>query len=506
MGLEEIIKEKRNKCAEEIKEEHPEWLKDGEIYHYLVQTDKEIPVLGTEFLVWDDLLAKYYWRSLSYLKDLSKLGNENPLSDEDMKNIALVMIEQAMKGEKVASNVSLYSDVFNHIGNKESPLEKYVTDEHKKDAVNIGFWNTLKETEDKAKQNSACQEFSRILTCKDFFKYFDFKEGIKKAEEMPIKINLDKFYYWDLYMRWYLVQEYEIYTHFKKEKADDICGRLIAPLIENLLIEGDDYAEKEQLKRLANFFIRGDILNTPSIQNVLGEVFEIELENAFKSSRSSNIEFSKNNIKLCKKVLINLEEHVNIIWEKVKEDIDLSKIPEEVEGYIPKKVYESYVQELRNNLEGTKRFNRFNIEFFSKWMNLKIEKHVSKSLYGKVRNKALEIYFSQKPRPSGEVLLQIKQYLPQASSNKDKLNGFLFADLLLRRKRSAANNILMSYDIYTYFSKPLNNFYTSLSHYIRLHGKLLLDRYGLEPNACYPHYNKIVDFNKKFPQIFKIKN
>ena len=126
--LEDLVKAKRDKYAEEIKKNYPqlfkeEWLRKEDVdswhSHLEFKALDSLPIPAREFLVWDHLLAKYYWRSMPCIKNLAKLGNKNPLSEGDMKNITEIMIEQVMKGEEVASSVPLYCDVWRIVGEKD---------------------------------------------------------------------------------------------------------------------------------------------------------------------------------------------------------------------------------------------------------------------------------------------------------------------------------------------------------------------------------------------------
>ena len=148
---------------------------------------------------------------------------------------------------------------------------------------------------------------------------------------------------------------------------------------------------------------------------------------------------------------------------------------------------------------------RFDVELFHRWMSQKISKRVASSYHKKIRNKALEIYKMQKPRPNSETVVSLFY-----SSLDDKTNGFLFFDLVLRKKWDNANKLLRNYWNATFHdtpktSKQKKEFEKGLSEYFETHGAVGINSEGLNPKACYPDYNLLKDFTERYPKVFAVK-
>jgi hypothetical protein len=500
--LEELIKSKREECARKVREAKPELKeKDIDSLHWSIHMDsilsKRPSIAENEFLVWDYLVQKQYWRSIKIIEDVSALGAQNPFSEDDLKNIASIVIDQTMKGEAIAVGIPFYADIWELIGKKDGPLEKYVTKEHKVAAVNIGFWDLLKRTADPQKQESCTKVLTEIMQYEKFFNYFDFNEGVKKAEEMPDEINLSQYFNLNIYMRWYLVQETNIRSQLERKKADEVCGKLAAPIIYCMLVESDLERDRQN-KMIMNYFLTAELIKGKAVQNVLGKVFEMGLESLLTNEYESPWEISV--LEMCERALENSEAHASAVWKEVKEKVNLSKIPNGVKKYVPKEAFEGYISGLRAEAE---KIESMNVEILRKWMGLKIGKDVPKSLHSRVTNKMLNVYYFQKSRPNKDLLRKIDS-CTGIEKRADKFNGFLFSDFLLRHGWPEANNILKEYDRYgPLIKKPLKDFNSAVSEYVKMHGKIRLDERGLNERACYPEYNRIIDFKKEFPGLFR---
>ncbi len=502
MALEELIKAKRSKAAEKLKSAHPELVQGIDIEQWgsnlpFRNAYKICPVESREFLAWDDILYHYYWRSFNHVEQLEKQGFKNPLTAEDKKILTELMIEQIAKGEHVAIGIPIYSDVWGLVGKKGSPLESYVTDEHKRKAVNEGFWSAFNYTENSRNPTSGGRELTRIIDYEDFYKYFDFKEGAKRALALPENLNLTEFDSWNHYMRWYLVQEIALVHNLPKDKINDTRGKLLAPLVK-YLIGTSDAAQNVSLRKLANFFIQGEMISSKPMQNMLGEVFEYELSRAFDNPNY----FDAIRFEICAKNLLERNKHAAKVWKEVQGNVDLSRLEKDVANYVTKEAYDAHLQKLKLSMQ---EMQRFDAKLFREWANLDLRKYnISKAAHGKIRNQAIEVYFKQKTRPSGDDVLSLV-YCASGGSNymPEKIKGFAFADLLRRKKWSDANDLLLKYQNLTL--ALMNHFYQGISDHYKMHGSLYMNEEALETTACYPKYNAIIDFHKRFPQAFKKK-
>lgn len=513
--MESVLKE----VDERIKIEHPEFVNEGIVDKWKLQSSRDkIPNLGLEYLFWNEFRAEYYWRALQELKSLLN-RNQSYFSDNDLNIITETMIQQTMEGKKVASSVPLYSDVFLKIGAKESSVAGYVKDTHKERAVNFGFWNLLKANEyinwdqrgtydnAKALQESAVQELDRLFKCDGFFDYFDFRNGAEKAKEIPFNLCFWNKLDTNKYMRWLLVQEEEIYKKFERKEKDRIFGTLAALLVYELFIQGDD-EESNEMKKLASFFIRGNVIKTEPIQKVLGRIFELKLIYGFNGI---SYHFDVKLVHRLEKILETPKEHIDFAWKNSRE-IKLDKIDSSTSKYIPSEIKNGYVDKL---MEEVKAMDRFDINLFSRWMSDSyVREIVPKFSRALIKNKTLGKYFSQKQRPSSKDLRYLKSIIGRGEFGSnylgDKTRGYLFMDLLNRKKFRDANDIIIEYNVGRRFyglhstERQTREFIYAVAEYVSKHRKVKVDKEGLEKRICYPKYNKIPDFVEQNKALFEI--
>ena len=493
------IEARKSRCGEQIRINYKELLNaKGEVDLYKLNIQKNSPREVIEYGFWEELGNEKYWRAFNVLNFLLAREGKNNFSESDLEQITKIMIKQIIEGKEIASSIPMYSDVFRLIGGKESPLEKYVGEGIKIGTLNDGFWNCLRETSCPQKQKLAVEEIDRIMDYELFFNYFDFERGAERAVEMPENPNLDAFKNLWNYVRWFLVQEEGIYRK-AGDQAYEVVGKLAAPLVDRLLSEKSS-SEHWRFLRLAKLIIDEGIVKTKPVQKVLGETFEYELGLGFEGG---GYDFDPEVLRTCAENLVDITKHTDSVWKIKQESVRLSELNPQLKQYVPREAYKFYVEKIRNEIES---MNRFDINCFGNWMKLN-EKEVSKGVYGKVRNKALEIYFNQKPRPSGNVLENLARFKGRFGSDYkgDKVSGFLFCDLLSRKRWNAANEIIMHYyDIET--PKPKRVFFESIQNYTKLHGKINLDKEGLLKRICYPNYNQISDFVQVRKEFFDIKD
>jgi hypothetical protein len=489
--LEDLIPLKLEKCCESAKADYPEWFSKGKFdeYHQHSLIDKNFPLQIREIFFWKELEIERYWGGIHYLKKLTDEKNDY-FSAEDLKDITQVVLGQIKKGKIVAAGHALHSHVFSEL--EGSVLEKFVTEEDKRYAINAGFWESLEFTASEKKSPND-DELATILYNKAFFKYYDFEAGVERAAKIADSINLERFSGFNLYMKWYLVQETAIRSTFDGSKADEVCAKLVAPVVRQLYLESSsNYDESAALKSLARFFVRGNMIKTAAMQRTLGEMFELELQNGITGYSDS---FDADILENCSRMILDSEARASKIWELNKKDMDLAEICNGVEKYIPKEAYQKYIDRVKEELL---KEDKFNSSAFSKWMEEKIASRVSKSIHSQVRNKVLEKYYSQKPRPKAESVLALKYYVTQISDEdmREKLAGFIFSDLLNKGKFSEANEFLFRHDketTYTARERKMQTFYAGIVDYVKTHGPIKLDPKGLEAKTCYPKYNAIAD-------------
>ena len=500
------ISEKKKIAEEKIRKECPQYIRNNEevsrnsiIFGHGLGSISDVLNPGLEFLVWENLEDERYWSSIDYLNILINKGVE--FSETDLEKFARTTVQQAIDGKRAASSVPLFSDTWNKIGSEKSPLKNYVTSEDKKTAVNNGFWHCLNLSSESAKpsvQPDARKELGRIISYIDFFTYFDFVRGVEESQKLPDDLNLERLE--ESYLSWLLVQERELYRRLDKKTAENSFGKLVAPLVRELLLSEDN--KEGKLKRtLANILIYEEIIETPAVQNCLGKVFEMQLRAAFGGYDEN---WSERTIEICARNLKDLEERTLKIWkeENESEKVNLERLYPFIEEYVPKQAYEDYIEQTKQEVQSMKRFD---VELFHRWMSQKISKRVASSYHGKIRNKALEIYKMQKPRPNSETVVSLFY-----SSLDDKTNGFLFFDLVLRKKWDNANKLLRNYWNATFHdtpktSKQKKEFEKGLSEYFETHGAVSINSEGLNPKACYPDYNLLKDFTERYPKVFAVK-
>jgi len=494
------VEARKSNCGEQIKINHKELLNArGEVDLYQINVQKNSPKEVIEYKFWEELGNEKYWRAFNTLGILLARVEKNIFSENDLEQITNIMIKQAVGGKEIASPIPMYSDVFKLIGGKESPLEKYVKEETKIETLNFAFWEVLKQTSDRQKRSLASEELDRIIEYDNFFNYFDFNKGAEKAFEMPENLNLEGFKYLWNYIRWFLVQEEAIYRKAGNQ-AYEVVGKLAAPLVDRLLSEKSSSEHKKELK-LARLIIDEEIVKSKAVQNVLGEVFEYELGLGFEGN---DYEFDSDVFKSCERNLVDAQKHIDSVWKIKQENITLSKLDPQFKKYVPREAYKFYVEKIREEISSMKRFD---INYFENWMKL-TEIEVSKSIQGRIRNRALDVYFQQTQRPSGNVLESLTRFRGRFGSGyeDEKVSGFLFSDLLLKKRWNVANEIIIYYhDIE--FQKPESErvFFESIQNYTRLHGKIKLDKEGLRKKICYPNYNQISDFVEAHKDLFDIQ-
>jgi len=251
--IEDLIKARKEKCIDALKQNHPELLRDGKFNKYKIEDFhiNNAPNIALEAVAWDYFENERYWDGHNYVCKLLERNNEY-FPEDDLKQITKLIIAQIMKGKMISLGIPLYSDTWrlfhqepevssiSSLFNSEakpkiSPLEKYVTEEDRAKAVNTGFWHTMNLMCSKKQAHWAVKEFLKIMDYNDFFGAFDYKKGAEESEKLSDNFDLhDDFNDWFTYMRWYLVQEYYVWAKFGREKAEEINSKLAAPLLEHL--------------------------------------------------------------------------------------------------------------------------------------------------------------------------------------------------------------------------------------------------------------------------------
>lgn len=490
------LEERRDKCLEEVKINCSDLLDErGRIDTLRLKIKKDSPREILEYFFWKELSGEQYWRAFSKLEFLFEQENGSIFSEEDLGEISELMKKQILEGKEICTSVPMYSDIFNLIGKKENPLEKYVSKSEIADVLNEGFWSCLNGCADKGdKKWDFVRELDKIIGYENFFDYFNFEKGIEKAVEIREDINLTEFQNLWNYLRWFLIQKDGIYRGFKKNVASETVGKLAAPFVERLLNKiGSNENDDESLK-LVRLIIDKDMVKSRAVQNVLGGFFESELRLGLEGS----YDFDSRIFSLSEGNLMEVGRHSDKVWGEVKDSIDLINLSPELKKYVPRKAYETYVADLRENVESMKRFDLTN---FGEWMRLS-EAEVSKSVKGKVRNKALEVYFEQKMRPSRDDLIGLSHFSNCLGSGiEDKFSGVMVSDWLVKKEWGLANNILIKYNLDA-TPKQKKVFLESVSDYVERHGKININERGRDKKTCYPVYNLIPDFAENFSELF----
>ena len=476
-----------------------------------------------EFMVWDELNREYYWRSLHHVKTCLQ-KDQNCFSEDDLRTITELMVMQAIEGKNVAQQVPIYSDVWNLF--EETPLEKYVTEKHKRNAVNTGFWELLKQTNNTLERHIN-DELFKILAKEDFLGLIDYGGGILKLHELPEKKDfgiLQTPKAADIYLRWYMVQEVFLKNLHKKSKiaghndlarsdVSELCGKIAAPLVyfalDALWSEDELYNSRgDKLLYVLSTLFSQKLFRSKAVQHVLGTFYEDSIEAALQ--HPGDYYAAKKVIKATEKFLIDAEERAKKPYQRLKEKIKLSGLPEELKKYVPEESKKEYVHSLKQKID---EMVEFDSKLFGKWLELEKGTDVAAAEHSRIRNKALEIYFNQKTRPRREVLSNLDhfvqgRYCPRPGNDAlkdhllDQLNAYLTADFLRARGWSQANRIVMSYEKATTLQRTHYNH--ALSDYAKQHcsGKIKVGKKALEIDACKPDYNVLPDFLSRFPSLF----
>jgi hypothetical protein len=443
-----------------------------------------------EFLVWHELDRDYYWRSLDYLEELNRRGVR--LSEEDLRRYTETCVEQAFEGREVASKVPLYYDVWERFEADNCLLAPFITDKHRREAVNRGFWKALRGSVESAVDDYD-RALHRIMRYKEFFHFYDFRAGSEKALEIPDNLELQRSDI-NTYLRWFLVQEEEIFRRFGHERAVGVVGNLFAPIVQRLFMQAE---YDKRTARIADYFTDGELIFTPGVQRALKRTLEIEMDSAFWNAP----EVSFRNIKVCVGNLKGWERVVKEVWERAKEHgRRFEDVPLEYRDYLPEEEYEDYARGVREQIEGMKRFD---VGLYRIWCSQDTLKRFSKGLHGKIKNNALRLYRERKPRPKAEDLRSLSSF------RLDNLTeGFLVMDLLAKREWNYANDILHKYRVGSHemvrmavaTRKQTDNFLRGTKEYVEIHGRVTVDKGGLELRACFPKYNKIPDFVRGYSE------
>jgi len=492
------IHEREMKSAEIVKLRCPQFVENKEVSHFAIRSVHvdEIPVEAEEFLVWGNLKENLYWRSFSSLQRACKKGRR--FSPQDLEGITRIMVWQIFEGKNLAQDFPKYSDVWELLEEKDSPLAMYVKDDDRKKAVNSGFWHALKAMASKPGIWNAGPELERIVGYKEFFNLFDYKSGAKMAFGVPPRVSFEQFNHLERYLIWLLVQEIELYKEFERGKANEAIGRLAAPLVKSLLRGSFDYEERKRMRNMANIFVREDLIKTCDIQKVLGEEFELGLAEAFK-----RYDYSSRTLEICARNLKDIRKHSSAVWRRIQSGgVQLHRLGPEIKKYVPAEAYKLYVEQLKRKIDEMKRFD---IGLFEQWISLRVGEDVSRQVHSITRNKALEVYISQGARVSGEDAEKISMFTGKRTIGYfgDRVNGFVAMDLLARRRWLKASEILVLYRRMP--DKPRRLFFEAAKEYVQRFGKVMIANEGLDITTCYPHYNTVPDFVGRFPGLFQVK-
>jgi len=522
--LEDLIKARKEKCIDVLKQKHPEFLRDGKFNTYHVDNFRieNAPDVVLEAIAWNYFEAERYWDGHRNFCNLIE-RNKDYFSEDDKKDITKILLSQILEGKRVASGIPLYSDTWRMFhpepertsishslpNSKEelkiSPLKEYVTEQDRANAVNKGFWHVMNAMKNQSDANCAGRELMKIMDYDDFFGAFDYLKGAEEAEKLPEEFEIhENFNNWYNYMRWYMVQENYVWAKSPTKKADEINSRLAAPIVDFLYFLDEYSAENRRLKRLVEVFVDKDMIKTKPIQRVLGNVFEFHIKDGFENGTNSD-HYSQKLVEHLENCLIDPKKHVKKVYEElmVGEGIDFDNLPAKLKDYLPKEMVESRVNDIRKQMEA---MERIDVEVFRKWMLLIGDKDVAVATHSKVRNKALDMYFKQSPRPAGDDVRELNQFLIQGSDFiADKFKGCVVSDFLFRKRWDDANEILMDYMRYEKPEKQRKTFYDSINNYVKLHGKIVLDKKGLYPRECYPQYNIIPEFYEQEKKLFELK-
>jgi len=503
IAIKEFILSRKADCAKRLEAFRQGSVEDGELSRDFSGTHyTKLPTLALELDMWRDFETGGYWHGKNSLKVLLK-REDNPFTQDDVGKLAEVAFAQMLSGKSVAQLVPRYHAVWTDFLAEDSPFRQFVTDEHKEHVINTGLWHLLAASgaKDIPVVHDAGKELTQLFSHSEIFSHFDYANGVREAQKLSDKLDLGTFAHWQRYMVWYLTQETFLYEQLQRDQAAAVGGRLAAPLINALLggLDGD-VGERERMRELARYFIKGDLIKTAPVQDVLGAKFERQLEKGFKNDPDR---WSVQQLEGFKRSLQAPGKHVAAAWARAqayakdwKQPIDLTKLDEEIQQYVPKAAFEAQIVALKDAASGMKRFERV---VFGQWMRLRPEVQVDKGMHGRVRNKMLDVYYMQSHRPSTDDVLALSAH----AKHWPKLDGYLFADLLLRRLLDRANDILLHYDQQS--AKPRENFMLRVKDCVQEHGAIPMLAEALDAKACYPEYNRIAEFHKHHPGLFKIK-
>ena len=261
---------------------------------------------------------------------------------------------------------------------------------------------------------------------------------------------------------------------------------------------------------MARSLLNGNVVDTVPVQRVLGGLFRHDILDAFEGD-DDHVSFAR--LAMLAGVVKNRERIINEAWKDASKDpdIDYDKISPGLREYVPKKVVEDYAAGLKKSLAEMKRFD---VDLFRRFLDERVSECFSASNYGRLRNQALEIYFSQSPRPKIDDIKSLNHFGldPKEIPVTNKLKAFLTLDFLARSRWQEANGILHTYDVCGYYSgsrglsgKPASQFLDGVKEYVNLHGKISVGKDGLSPRICYPSHNNIPDFIKRNNGLFEIQ-
>ena len=497
----DFVKERRLRAIEEILSHHADMLKGRkEINSWVFSSMKteQIPDAGLEFLVWDEFLGKRYWRGVQELSRMfTRVSASSRFSEEDLLKLTRSAIDQVYGGEEIAARVPMYSDVWNDFGSKdESPLKKFVTHEDMKRALNTGFWDCLEKSTDLKKLDHAGQELGKIFEYTSFYTDFDYRAGIEKAVALPFVSEIRGFGNWDLYLIWYLSQDEQIRRESDIDKGLEVRGKLAAPLVHSIFDTSEYDSHAVKFRRLLSYFMVPDLIKTKSIQSVLGNFFERELESALRGD-----DYDSEHFNIVKRNLLDAEERARIVVGK--EEIDVRKVHSDFERYIPKEYYTSYIADLKEKLLSKERFDP---NAFCEWDSGNVLGKISGSQHSLVKNHALFKYLEESPRPGIKTVKTLYQHIKHG--DKPMLytaKGGIFSDFIFRREWKYANDILLMFQNEMVQSRHCWTFLQGIVKYVEQHGKIPLREDGLDIKRCFPSYNMIPDFAQRYERLFEMK-
>jgi hypothetical protein len=134
-----------------------------------LQKHPDLSPVQHELFLWEAAEEQFYWRVIQHAQVVG-------LDSADYHWLTRELLQQVYKGEKVASSVPMYADVWNVIGSSKSPFQAWVNDDDKKYAVNTGFWELMEQSEDRY-GSDARRQLEEILAYPRFLELFDYTIG-----------------------------------------------------------------------------------------------------------------------------------------------------------------------------------------------------------------------------------------------------------------------------------------------------------------------------------------